>query len=134
MSSHFLCVIIQLICIYLFQLFDHIAECIHKFMKDHSLLGHKIPLGFTFSFPCKQKGLNKAILTHWTKGFKCSGVEGEDIVQLLHNSIKKRGVGFVVCFLRNQKYLIQNTLKFQSLKLEWIKHLEFFIPTFQRAL
>lgn len=76
-----------------FQLFDHIAECIHKFMKDHDLLFHKIPLGFTFSFPCRQEGLNKAILTHWTKGFKCAGVEGHDIVQLLHEAIERRGVG-----------------------------------------
>merc|ERR1711971_81264 len=65
------------------HLFDHIAECIFKFMKVHDLLDKKIPLGFTFSFPCKQAGLNKAILTQWTKGFKCEGVEGNDIVQLL---------------------------------------------------
>ena len=78
--------------LFYFQLFDHIAECIHKFMKDHDLLEHYIPLGFTFSFPCRQEGLNKAILTHWTKGFKCEGVEGNDIVKLLHDAIERRGV------------------------------------------
>lgn len=62
-------------------------------MKDHNLMEAKLPLGFTFSFPCKQAGLNKAILTHWTKGFKCAGVEGNDIVELLHDAIKRRGVG-----------------------------------------
>lgn len=43
----------------------------------------KLPLGFTFSFPCSQEGLTKARLTTWTKGFKCAGVEGEDVVSLL---------------------------------------------------
>lgn len=81
----------------MFQLFDHIAECIFKFMKDHELLGKKLPLGFTFSFPCRQAGLNKAILTTWTKGFKCEGVEGEDIVRLLHEAIQRRGVSFLHC-------------------------------------
>ncbi|XP_052772317.1 hexokinase type 2-like isoform X2 [Mya arenaria] len=73
------------------QLFDHIAECIFKFMKDHNLIDKVLPLGFTFSFPCRQAGLDKAILTSWTKGFKCEGVEGNDIVQLLHEAIERRG-------------------------------------------
>ncbi len=30
-------------------------------------------------------------LITWTKGFKCSGVEGEDVVALLKKAIKKRG-------------------------------------------
>ncbi|XP_021340978.1 hexokinase type 2-like isoform X2 [Mizuhopecten yessoensis] len=79
------------------QLFDHIAECIFKFMKEHNIIHKKIPLGFTFSFPCKQLGLNKAILAHWTKGFKCEGVEGEDIVRLLHEAIQRRGDIEVEC-------------------------------------
>lgn len=79
------------------NLFDHIAECIFKFMKDHELLDKKLPLGFTFSFPCRQAGLNKAILTTWTKGFKCEGVEGEDIVRLLHEAIQRRGDMDVEC-------------------------------------
>ncbi|XP_005089962.1 hexokinase-2 isoform X2 [Aplysia californica] len=73
------------------QLFDHIADCIFKFMTDHKLTDRKLPLGFTFSFPCRQEGLDRAILTTWTKGFKCAGVEGNDIVQLLHEAIVRRG-------------------------------------------
>jgi hexokinase len=49
----------------------------------------KLPLGFTFSFPCSQEGLTKARLTTWTKGFKCAGVEGEDVVRLLKVSFFK---------------------------------------------
>ncbi len=47
----------------------------------------RLPLGFTFSFPCKQEGLSVGRLTTWTKGFKCSGVEGEDVVQLLREAL-----------------------------------------------
>lgn len=79
------------------QLFDHIAECIFKFMKDHQLMDKHLPLGFTFSFPCRQEGLDKAILTNWTKGFKCEGVEGNDIVRLLHEAIERRGDMKVNC-------------------------------------
>lgn len=67
-------------------------------MTDHKLQDRHLPLGFTFSFPCRQEGLDKAILTTWTKGFKCEGVEGHDIVQLLHEAIARRGVrmeGFI---------------------------------------
>jgi hexokinase len=28
-------------------------------------------------------------LTQWTKGFSCSGVEGEDVVQLLREAIER---------------------------------------------
>jgi hexokinase len=51
-----------------------------------------LPLGFTFSFPCRQEGLSKGILTQWTKGFKCEGVEGRDVVELLDEAIKRRKV------------------------------------------
>lgn len=86
------------------QLFDHIAECIFKFMKDHSLLDKNLPLGFTFSFPCKQLGLNKAFLSTWTKGFKCEGVEGNDIVKLLHEAIDRRGVSPQLLFFPSYTY------------------------------
>lgn len=72
------------------QLFDHIADCIGKFVRDHNLTGHTLPLGFTFSFPCKQEGLAKARLSKWTKGFRCEGVVGEDICALLHEALKRR--------------------------------------------
>ena len=55
------------------DLFDHIADCILQFINEYELQDKSLPLGFTFSFPCKQQGLAKGILTNWTKGFKCSG-------------------------------------------------------------
>lgn len=74
------------------QLFDHIASCIAEFLNDHGLKDSCLPLGFTFSFPCRQEGLAVGRLVRWTKGFKCDGVEGEDVVRLLHEAIARRKV------------------------------------------
>lgn len=80
------------------KLFDHIAGCIANFMKDHNLSGvGRIPLGFTFSFPCRQEGLAVGRLVRWTKGFHCPGVEGEDVVKLLHEAIRRRSDIDVEC-------------------------------------
>ena len=35
--------------------------------EELSLGEETIPLGFTFSFPCEQQGLDRAVLHHWTK-------------------------------------------------------------------
>ena len=41
-------------------------------------------------------------LAEWTKGFACSGVEGEDVVDLLKKAIDKRGdVDIDVCAILN---------------------------------
>ncbi|XP_041658174.1 hexokinase-2-like [Cheilinus undulatus] len=73
------------------QLFDHIAACLSEFLDSQKLKGKTLPLGFTFSFPCEQKEIDKSILIRWTKGFNCSGVEGEDVVKLLKEAIHRRG-------------------------------------------
>ncbi|XP_071051578.1 hexokinase type 2-like isoform X2 [Onthophagus taurus] len=73
------------------KMFDHIAECLATFLKQEHLDTEPISLGFTFSFPCQQVGLTKGILIRWTKGFQCSGVEGNDVVQLLREAIARRG-------------------------------------------
>ncbi|KAJ8415432.1 hypothetical protein AAFF_G00424120 [Aldrovandia affinis] len=73
------------------DLFDHIAECLANFLEKMGIKEKKLPLGFTFSFPCQQTKLDESILVTWTKGFKSSGVEGKDVVSLLRKAIKKRG-------------------------------------------
>lgn len=81
-------------------LFDHIADCIANFMKEQNLMGGKsepLPLGFTFSFPCKQEGLAVGRLVRWTKGFSCAGVQGEDVVRLLQEAIARRDDVHVEC-------------------------------------
>uniref|UniRef100_A0A914GS52 Phosphotransferase n=1 Tax=Globodera rostochiensis TaxID=31243 RepID=A0A914GS52_GLORO len=83
-------------------LFDHIAACLAKFMQEHELIGRsKLPLGFTFSFPCEQHGLTSATLASWTKGFNASGVVGEDVVQLLREACIRRGVDIDVVAVLN---------------------------------
>ena len=72
------------------QLFDYIANCLLKFVTRRNLNGIRLPLGFTFSFPCQQEALAHARLVNWTKGFKCSGVEGRDVVELLREAIERR--------------------------------------------
>ncbi|KAK7925014.1 hypothetical protein WMY93_007324 [Mugilogobius chulae] len=73
------------------QLFDHIVACLGTFLENQGLKDQVLPLGFTFSFPCEQKEIDKSILIRWTKGFNCSGVEGRDVVQLLKEAIQRRG-------------------------------------------
>ncbi|XP_078668392.1 hexokinase-4-like isoform X2 [Branchiostoma floridae x Branchiostoma belcheri] len=73
------------------QLFDYIADCMAKFLEKIGMKEKKMALGFTFSFPCKQRGLDCASLIKWTKGFSAAGVEGEDVVRLLRDAIKRRG-------------------------------------------
>ncbi|KAK4808288.1 hypothetical protein QYF61_020769 [Mycteria americana] len=106
----------------LFQLFDYISECISDFLDKHQMKHKKLPLGFTFSFPVRHEDIDKVrgwpggtrtrespwpsytpspilvlpslqgILLNWTKGFKASGAEGNNVVGLLRDAIKRRGV------------------------------------------
>ncbi|XP_037353047.1 hexokinase HKDC1 isoform X1 [Talpa occidentalis] len=72
------------------ELFDHIVQCIADFLDYMGLKGAQLPLGFTFSFPCRQTSIDKGILVGWTKGFKATDCEGEDVVDLLREAIKRR--------------------------------------------
>ncbi|XP_060525904.1 hexokinase type 2 isoform X3 [Cylas formicarius] len=84
------------------QLFDHIAECLAIFVKEEQVQHECLPLGFTFSFPLSQKGLTVGILERWTKGFNCSNVVGNDVVQMLEEAIDRRGdVNIEVCAILN---------------------------------
>lgn len=82
-------------------MFDHIADCLAKFTKEEKVHKEVLPLGFTFSFPLTQKGLTKGYLERWTKGFNCSNVVGNDVVQLLNDAIERRGVSML--FLTNEQ-------------------------------
>ncbi|NWI63084.1 HXK3 protein, partial [Todus mexicanus] len=71
-------------------LFDHIIECIVDFKKKQNMMTKTLPLGFTFSFPCQQLGLDKAVLLSWTKGFSASGCVGQDVVQMLREAAQRK--------------------------------------------
>lgn len=49
-----------------------------------------VKCGFTFSFPCAQHSINSATLISWTKGFCASGVEGNDVVAMLADAVKRQ--------------------------------------------
>ncbi|XP_023373513.1 glucokinase isoform X1 [Otolemur garnettii] len=82
------------------MLFDYISECISDFLDKHQMKHKKLPLGFTFSFPVRHEDIDKGILLNWTKGFKASGAEGNNIVGLLRDAIKRRGVREHLCLPR----------------------------------
>lgn len=44
------------------QLFEYVADCLADFMKTKELMQKKLPLGLTFSFPCKQTKLDEVRL------------------------------------------------------------------------
>ncbi|KAF3852756.1 hypothetical protein F7725_006111 [Dissostichus mawsoni] len=72
------------------ELFDHIVHCISDFLDYMGMKSARLPLGFTFSFPCHQTSLDAGILVTWTKGFKATDCEGENVVELLRDAIKRK--------------------------------------------
>ncbi|TPP62298.1 Phosphotransferase [Fasciola gigantica] len=73
------------------ELFDYIAKTLADFLKSHGVAEKRCDLGFTFSFPCEQKGLTDAVLVRWTKGFSATGVTGQNVAQLLQDAIDRAG-------------------------------------------
>lgn len=74
-------------------LFDFLAACIKSFTDKYKAgIDRKYRIGFTFSFPVKKRALARGILIRWTKGFRARGVEGKDVVLLLNESLKRKGL------------------------------------------
>lgn len=74
------------------DLFDFCAQCVRDFIDaqiPQATAESPVPLGFTFSYPCHQKSIDHGVLVRWTKGFGTSGVEGNDVAQMLRNSLQK---------------------------------------------
>lgn len=83
-------------------LFDHLAACLVEFVVELGLEDVPLPLGFTFSFPMHQHSLSSASLVTWTKSFNCPDVVGADVVQLLRESLARRGHNHIdVCAILN---------------------------------
>jgi hexokinase len=75
------------------QLFDHFAECLATVINSNKVGNvSRLPLGFIFSFPCRQEALNQALLLNWTKGFCATGVEGNDVAMMLREACQRRTV------------------------------------------
>ncbi|CAG2121576.1 unnamed protein product, partial [Medioppia subpectinata] len=73
------------------QLFNFFADCIADFVGTYlpDAAAHTIPLGFTFSFPMKQRSIDVAVLETWTKDFDCPDAVGRDAAQLLQEAIDR---------------------------------------------
>lgn len=86
------------------ELFSFLAKQIEAFLEAHHsdhFEAHKgrrttrqetteediFDLGFTFSFPVNQIGINKGQLNRWTKGFDISEAVGQDVCELLQKEI-----------------------------------------------
>lgn len=83
-------------------LFEHIAKCVKKFIDDHhETADHKLPLGFTFSYPCSQDAIDHGVLQRWTKGFDVKDTEGVDVVPVLNEELKKAGLDITCTALIN---------------------------------
>ncbi|TPX59533.1 hexokinase [Powellomyces hirtus] len=83
-------------------LFDFFADCVAQTMEEYNIDKQaSLKMGFTFSFPVNQQGLNKGTLYHWTKGFTTSGVVGVDAVQLLQDAFVRKNLKINVTALVN---------------------------------
>lgn len=80
------------------ELFSFLAQQIEHFLKTHHeehFAEHRdkpgsrpyFDLGFTFSFPVNQIGINKGKLMRWTKGFDIAEAIGVDVCGLLQKEI-----------------------------------------------
>ncbi len=84
-------------------LFNFFAECLKSFITDYSdeldlarytstsgTKDRRLKLGFTFSFPLDQSGINHGLLEHWNKGFNIDGVVGQDVAGLLQQALDRK--------------------------------------------
>ena len=80
------------------ELFGFLAKQIEIFLRTHhedhfeahrrrSSLKNFFDLGFTFSFPVNQLGINSGTLIRWTKGFDIDEAIGQDVCALLQKEI-----------------------------------------------
>jgi hexokinase len=86
------------------ELFSFLAKQVEGFLQEHHedhYAGHVAKkksgedvsekeifnMGFTFSFPVRQVGINKGYLIRWTKGFDIDDAIGKDVCGLLQTEI-----------------------------------------------
>jgi hexokinase len=98
------------------ELFSFLAKQIEAFLKTHhedhyagTLRKREtgdehdeiFNLGFTFSFPVNQIGINKGMLMRWTKGFDIQDAVGKDVCALLQTEIDELHLPVKVAALVN---------------------------------
>src|SRR5690349_16276646 len=84
---------------------DHFEAHIRRRMTVSSPDGYKdehaFRMGFTFSFPVQQMGINKGTLIRWTKGFDIPDAVGKDVCALLQDEIDRLQLPVKVAALVN---------------------------------
>jgi hexokinase len=98
------------------DLFAFLAQQIKEFLEEHHedhYFAHVkrrqdgessaeiFQLGFTFSFPVNQVGINKGVLMRWTKGFDIHDTVGRDVCALLQEAVDRLGLPVKVAALVN---------------------------------
>lgn len=89
------------------EFYEFLAQQIGEFMtlhhKDHMEKAdpEHLKMGFTFSFPVVQTGLNRGTLLRWTKGFDIKDAVGQDVCVSLQNELDKRNLPVYVAALVN---------------------------------
>jgi hexokinase len=94
------------------ELFAFLAKQIELFLKAHHndkfeahlrrrSLQEYLDLGFTFSFPVDQVGINKGHLIRWTKGYDIKEAIGKDVCELLQKEIDALNLPVTVAALVN---------------------------------
>ena len=68
---------------------DDLFRPVARFVGEILDVGTDYTLGFIFAFPMDQTGVRSGRLTKWTKEFAFSGVEGNDVVRLLEDAIRR---------------------------------------------
>ena len=84
---------------------EHFEQHLRRRMTVSSPEGYKdehaFRMGFTFSFPVQQVGINKGTLIRWTKGFDIPDAVGKDVCALLQTELDKLHLPVKVAALVN---------------------------------
>jgi hexokinase len=84
------------------RLFDFMADSVESFLKETgNALEKEYQLGFTFSFPIRQTGINSGELYLWSKEFNCGNTQGKDVVRMLNDAFIRNKINVHISALVN---------------------------------
>ena len=85
------------------KLFEWMVEKAVEMIDAHRMGVEKHPVicGFCYSFACEQKNLDEGRQLLWTKSFRGKGLIGENVVEVLSDTFRRKGVDVKVPALMN---------------------------------
>ncbi|KAG6679197.1 hypothetical protein I3843_14G116800 [Carya illinoinensis] len=88
------------------NLFDLIASALKEFVDrgedgSKTLVSRRGELGFTFSFPVKQRSVSSGILIKWTKGFHIEDMVRREVTECLEQAMSQKRLNMRVAVLVN---------------------------------